>query len=179
MRSEQGNEKSGFLLAGAGLLLTILVVAGFGRSHRLLRSVMVSHCRGKRRGPGAFMRKTRSPPFPMSFPGGTPGGFGYGGSYRLVFTRPGCREAAVTEKITPLAREIPVNWELYRYELLLEVDPYAPGEEAGSGELVLNGKPVTPGRLQLPYGEYELEVGGAGIKPKTVAFFGSRHLVTF
>lgn len=122
--------------------------------------------------PVRFMRKNRITALPHEFPGEElPAVSWLWGRYRLVFTRPGCREAVVTAKITPLARELAVNWELYRYELLLEVDPHAPGEEAGRVELVLNGKGVTPGRLQLPYGEYELKVGGAGIKPKTITFF--------
>lgn len=167
--------KVAFFLAGAGLLLTILVVAGF---HWPVTPVITVSdglpIAGVRveEAPARFMRKNKITALPHEFSGEElPAVSWLWGSYRLVFTRPGCREAAVAAKITPLAREIPVDWEFYRYELLLEVDPYAPGEEAGSGELVLNGKPVTPGRLQLPYGEYELEVGGAGIKPKTVAFF--------
>jgi len=167
--------KISFFLAGAGLILVLLAVAGF--YWPVTPVITVSNnlpIAGVRveKAPARFLRENGITVLPHEFAGEELPAVSWAwGHYRLVFTRPGCREAAVTAKITPLAREISVDWELHRYELLLEVDPHAPGEEAGRAELVLNGKPVTPGRLELPYGEYELKVGGEGIKPKTITFF--------
>lgn len=162
-------------MTGAGLLLLIPAVIGF---HWPVTPVfMVSDdlpIAGVRveEAPARFLRMNEITALPHEFSGEElPAVSWVWGRYRLVFTRPGCREAAVAVKITPPAGKIPVDWELYRYELLLDVDAYAPGEEAGKAELTLNGEPVTPGRLQLPYGEYELKVGGTGIKPKTKTFF--------
>jgi DNA-binding beta-propeller fold protein YncE len=168
-------KKIGFFLAGAGLFLLILAIVGlhWPVTPVITASNDLSIARVRvEEAPGRFMRKNRITVLPHEFSGEElPAVSWLWGRYRLVFTRPGCREAVAAVKITPLAKEIIVNWELYQYELALAVDPHAPGEEAGRVELALNGKTVIPGRLQLPYGEYELKVGGAGIKPKTVTFF--------
>src|SRR5690554_1653729 len=112
--------KVAFFLAGAGLLLTILVVAGF---HWPVTPVITVSdglpIAGVRveEAPARFMRKNKITALPHEFSGEElPAVSWLWGSYRLVFTRPGCREAAVAAKITPLAREIPVDWEFYRYE---------------------------------------------------------------
>jgi len=168
-------KRIGFILAGAGFLL--LIPAVIGLHWPATPVIMVSNdlpIAGVRveEAPVRFMNKNKITTLPYEFSGEElPAVAWVWGRYQLAFTRPGCRETVTAVKITPFTREIPVDWELYQYELLLEVDGYASGEEAGNTELLLNDEPVIPGRLRLSYGKYELKVGGAGVKPKTATFF--------